>query len=617
MKAAKKNHRIILVSTPWALFNRPSIQLGTLKAYLESQDSNIEVEARHFYLKVAETIGYKLYQAISERTWLAESVYAALLYPEREELIRKVFQKEATGSPIIHKTGFKTLHNRVKEVSEDFISRTDWHASGLIGFSICMCQFTSTIYFIKRIKQENPALNIVVGGSLIVGEEIGNLLDAFPEIDFIVNGEGERPLARLVRHLHKSLSPADITDITGVFTRKNAPNRSPVSFSQMENIDHLPMPDYDDYFNLLRTFSPQKTFFPTLSAETSRGCWWRRSSRFDKRTGCAFCNLNLQWEGYRSKTPEKVVNEIDQLTAKYQILSVAFMDNLLPVKTSPEIFTKLSRLKKDFNLFGEIRATTSKSVLRAMQTAGTREVQIGIEALSSGLLKKMNKGTTAIQNLEIMKNCEELGIANASNLLLCFPGSDELDVAETIRTLEFAMPFRPLRFVHFWLGFGSPVFENPCAFGIQARYNHPNYFSLFPARIARSMRFMIQAYRGDLTFQRKIWQPVKNKVRAWEKTYAELRKGSTPILTFRDGREFLIIRQLRMNADPLTHRLTGSSRAIYLYCRRHRSLQRILNTFPGIPGDQIVRFLNMMVDKRLMFEEKGRYLSLAIRVKSH
>ena len=35
---------------------------------------------------------------------------------------------------------------------------------------------------------------------------------------------------------------------------------------------------------------------------------------------------------------------------------------------------------------------------------------LGIEALATSLLKKLNKGTTAIQNLEIMRDCEALGI---------------------------------------------------------------------------------------------------------------------------------------------------------------------------------------------------------------
>jgi len=252
-----------------------------------------------------------------------------------------------------------------------------------------------------------------------------------------------------------------------------------------------------------------------------------------------------------------------------------------------------------------------------MQAAGTHEVQIGIEALSTRLLKKLNKGTTAIQNLEIMKHCEELGIQNVSNLILHFPGSDHQDVEETLQNLEFALPFRPLRFVHFWLGLGSPVWQDPRAFGLRAVFNHPNYAAIFPSDIFRSMRFMIQAYRGDLGHQRRLWQPVKKKVRAWKKAYAELHKGSllAPILSFRDGRDFLIIRQRQLNTEPMTHRIVGTSRAIYLFCQEHHSLKSILAHFPKVAEERTVPFLRMMVDKKLMFEENGKYLSLAVPVR--
>ncbi len=72
---------VILVSMPWSLFSRPSIQIGTLKAYLKLQLPYLNIAAHHFYLKVAETIGYKLYHSISESTWLAETIYAAMLSP--------------------------------------------------------------------------------------------------------------------------------------------------------------------------------------------------------------------------------------------------------------------------------------------------------------------------------------------------------------------------------------------------------------------------------------------------------------------------------------------------------------------------------------------------------
>ena len=221
--------------------------------------------------------------------------------------------------------------------------------------------------------------------------------------------------------------------------------------------------------------------------------------------------------------------------------------------------------------------------------------------------------------MEIMKHCEALGLAHGSNLILNFPGSERRDVAETLYNLSFALPFRPLRCVHFWLGAYSAVWLDPKKYGVRAVFNHPLYRRIFPPAVADAVPFMIQAYRGDLTVQRKLWQPVKKAVRAWEKSYKQLHGGvfPEPILSYRDGREFMIIRHRRVGADALTHRLTGTSRAIYLYCGRQRSLRAIVGRFPDFGEAQIVPFLKMMVDKKLMFAENDHYLSLAVGVHRH
>ena len=128
---------------------------------------------------------------------------------------------------------------------------------------------------------------------------------------------------------------------------------------------------------------------------------------------------------------------------------------------------------------------------------------------------------------------------------------------------------------------------------------------------------MIQAYRGDLGYQKKIWQPVKKKIAVWQKQYAEIQRdpSNEPILSYRDGRDFIIIRQKRFRSDPAVHRLVGASRRIYLYCRKHRPLKAIFSKFTDIPDDRILEFLKTMVDKKLIFEEKNKYLSLASPVK--
>jgi len=620
---SSKSPSIALISTPWPLYNRPSIQLGALKAFVRSEHPDVEVDARHFYLQLAEALGYRLYQQISERTWLAESIYAALLFPERFEVVEKLFDREARSKPMLKKVGLKKIAVLAKKTSEDFIQAQPWQKYMLAGFSISLCQLTSALYFIKRIKKQCPDLVIVIGGSTFSGATGSRLFELFPQIDLIVNGEGELPLSQLVGWLKASSKLEDLPPIKGI-TRPPSPGNAEdgIAFNQLTDLDRLPPPDYDDYFELLKSFKPASVFFPVLPVEISRGCWWQRPPATGKlgaqvpeqTAGCAFCNLNRQWQGYRCKDPARVTAEIDRLTNKFQTLAVAIVDNVLPRKSARKIFKKTGRLNKDLQMFAEVRAGTPAAELKVMRDAGMQELQIGIEALSTSLLRKLRKGTNAIQNLEIMRNCEAAGIVNRSNLILHFPGSDEKDVAETLYTLEFALPFYPLQTVNFWLGLGSPVWQNPAAYGIKAVYNHPNWSRLFPPIISKSMTFMVQAYRGDLGFQQKIWRPVKEKVAVWQKDYAGLQDPSlkSPVLSLRDGRDFLIIRQRQSAADAMEHRLVGTSRQIYLFCMQPRSLKRIRSRFPSFAEDKIVSFLKMMVDKKLMFAETEKYLSLAV-----
>ena len=219
-----------------------------------------------------------------------------------------------------------------------------------------------------------------------------------------------------------------------------------------------------------------------------------------------------------------------------------------------------------------------------------------------------------MENLQIMKLCEELELVNSSNLILGFPGSDRRDVEETLQNLDYALPFRPVRAVEFWLGLGSPVWQHPHSFGLHAVFNHPNWSILLPPKVAKQVPLMIQAYRGDRMKQKTLWKPVRDRLVEWEKTYEALRyrPNAEPILSYRDGKEFLIIRQQRPNADPMNHRLVGASRRIYLFCRQPRSLAEIVEHFPSFGEKQVRTFLNMMVGKKLMFSENSRYLSLAI-----
>lgn len=615
MLKLERGRDIALVSTPWPLFNRPSIQLGALKAFLLRELPVLSIHTYPLYLSIAEELGYDLYERISERNWPSESVYAALLYPEKSDSIERFWWQRPSGRSLLAGTGnFQKLCRRVKSATDRFLEEVDWRRYILAGFSICFGQLTSSLYLIHRLKKAFPGLKIVAGGSSCASDMGASLLRTFPAIDFVIQGEGERPLVNLVKGLLQSTDTGCQHAFPGILNRRET-REGPASPEQITDLDELPIPEYDDYFRLLASFPLEKRFFPKIPVEISRGCWWRKRSSRGRHAGCAFCNLNLQWEGYRSKSRPRILSELEKLSDRHQALSFSFADNLLPAGDLENIFDHIKELGKQFRLFGEIRAVTSNRILGAMGVAGTEVVQVGVESLSTALLKKLNKGTTAMDNLQIMRDCETPGLPNLNgNLILEFPSSDERDVAETLANLKFAWSFHPLKPIPFWLGYESPVFCDPHAYGIRVTGNHRHYGRLFPPDIVRGLKLMTQGYQGQVRYQRRLWKRVREEAEKWRKRYEALRRapGEGPILSYLDGRTFMLIRERRSDREVISHRLTGTSRKIYLFCQTNRSLHEILSRFPGLQEDRLLPFLHMMAARRLMFNEGSRYLSLAV-----
>ena len=606
--------RVLLISAPWPLFNRPSLPLGALKAYLSATIPHLKTEACHLFLQVANALGYTEYQGVSRRVWRAEAVFSALLYPERADQAESLYTgtlKRGHSAP----ADFQRLVQQVKNVIDDWIGRVDWSALNLVGFSISFCQVTASLYLISRIKAIRPSLPVVVGGSSFSGERSTGLLKVFPHIDYLVVGEGERPLAALLQHLIAP-PPRTLANLPqGVLTQETRVGEG-VPFCQLSRLDRLPVPDYDDYFEILAGFSSERRFFATLPVEASRGCWWRRQDTRGRFRGCAFCNLNLQWQGYRTKRPNQVIREVDHLVQRHQVLSLTFADNAFPINHAGSIFDGIRRLGRDLSIFTELRANTSPALLRTMKQAGVDTIQVGIEALSTPLLAKMNKGVRTIDNLSLMKHCESLSIVNASNLMLHFPDSDDTDVNDTLHALDFARWYRPLKTVSFWLGLESPVHRFARRFHIQSVFNHPNLKKLFPESVAAGVRFMIQGYRGDRKRQQKSWRSVEMKMRQWQKEYACMQRQTRgkPALSFRDGGLFLLIDQHFPDQATERHRLTGISAELYRYCHIPRPLVQVADAFAAHRPEQIRAFFQSMIKKRLMFAEDDCYLSLAVPV---
>ena len=152
---------------PWALFNRPSIQLGSLKAYIESRSHDFSVDTNHPYLEVAAILGPDLYYWISKNPWVSEAIYSPLVFPElaapAEDLSRKYARKADPNTRRLF--DYKNLVKKVKKHLHDWIGSHDWTQYTLIGFSVCFHQFFASLAAARDIKKKHPQAIIVFGGS--------------------------------------------------------------------------------------------------------------------------------------------------------------------------------------------------------------------------------------------------------------------------------------------------------------------------------------------------------------------------------------------------------------------------------------------------------------------
>ncbi len=601
---------------PWSIFNRPSIQLGALKSYLE-READYRVDNYHLYLHLAKTITTELYNRIALSGWAGEALFAPLLFPEKKADAGKLFHQSFTGKRT-SRPNFDALAARVEESCTQWLANINFSHYTLVGFSLCFSQLFASLYLAKKIKEKWSDIPIVFGGSSCSGEIGASLLQHFPAIDYLIDGEGEQQLLDLCHFLtgRAESPPNKISPLPPIpATETNTADKTNKAIKAMPplQLGQLPYPDYTPYFQEMQKLFPQQPFIPLLPIEFSRGCWWNK---------CTFCNLNLQWQNYRFKDSDRMVEETLHLAEKHESLHFTFTDNALPPKEADHFFNSLLTQELDIDFFAEIRGITEPDRLQLYSRAGLKTVQVGIEALSTSLLAKMAKGTTTIDNIAVMKMCSATGIRMEGNLITDFPGTTEEEIAETLRNLDFVLPFLPLQAATFFLGYGSPLHAGAARknktknFPIQRVIPHAKNRLLFPGDYLQSMLMLINSYQGDKKLQHRLWQPVKRKIRVWQDFHQHRIASEQHSLYYRDGRTFLIIRQEHPTRTPLLHRLRGTSRKIYLACARPEKIDRLLRAFPQITDQALRKFINQMCDKRLMFQEDERVLALAVRYSS-
>ncbi len=600
----RKPGSVLLISMPFPMAHTPSIQLGTLSAYLKKE--SIAVETCHAYLDCLDYIGPEIYYAISF-AMAGEILHPALMYPKHFNQNRTLFEKKFSdlvkAMPGDDKPSFRETLDRLSKFNQDLLERIDFSNYALIGFSTTYDQLGASVYLSREMKKRFPQSKIVFGGAHCTGDLGVGLLKTFSEIDFIVSGEGELTLAALLRRL----DTGDFQDIPGLGWRRNGTiTMNPCSREPMR-MDHLPIPDYDEYFRRLEQIPKRLrrwlSGFVSLPLEGSRGCWWRK---------CSFCNLNAQYEHYRVKALDQILSEVETLVDRCACQSLMFVDNVQRAKGFGALLKGLADLKKDLNIFMEIRADRlRKDHCEWMRKAGVRFVQIGIEAFSSSMLGRMKKGVSVIENIAALKYCQENGILPLYNILIRYPNETQIDLEETRSNLAFLKSFVPPVSIHpVKLRHGSPIYTAPRDYNVKDFHPPLDGGWRFPDAVWQTLKLF--------DFDHTLYHPPPTRESQWRRMFADwLAEGKDrvagPLLFYQDSGHFMSITDLR-HETTLKQPLNGLERRLFLFCDSIQTRQAIYDHFKDIDPQVLDETLEKWIASHWMLAENDRFLSLAVKL---
>jgi len=603
---------VLFAVLPFADINRPAIGVSLLKAAIARRGFSSRVE--YFNLDLAERLGYDLYHSIANslapESLVGEWFFADVVFEEglphgsdyaSRVLVRHVASGDAAATIVAAR---RHRHDFV-ELCAQQIQR---HGPRIVGFTTTFHQTCACLAVARRLKALPDPPVIVFGGANCEGEMGRQLLQSFTWIDYVCLGEGDVAFPALVeRLLHDGYREPP----PGIVGRGSPVDGGPPE--TIRDLDSLPIPDYDEYFERVKASPLRSDLKIDLLIETARGCWWGAKQH------CTFCGLNGSTMAFRSKSAGRTFAELGELSRRYGVKRVASVDNILDMKYLTTVFPRLRDSDLDLELFYEVKANLRYEQLELLRAGGMRSIQPGIESFSDEALRLMRKGCTALQNIQLLRWCEELGIEVAWNILVGFPGEspDEYQrMAELIPLLTHLPPpagCSPVRLDRF-----SPFFVQPAAFGLKRVRPASAYFYVYPlgrkdlTRLAYFFDFDYADGRLPHEYARGVRYEVQRWWEVWSPDPARrVHLDAVPS----DGD--LVITDTRPVATARLHHLTGLMAQVYLICDSAQTVSSLSRHLGNTVAEDVIRrALGHCVEAKLMVERGSHYLSLAVLKKS-
>ncbi|MCJ7596188.1 MAG: radical SAM protein [Desulfobacterales bacterium] len=311
------------------------------------------------------------------------------------------------------------IHKRPHEIRETLLAKKP----DVIGFSILHANRWGGIEIARTAKELDPTVKIVFGG---IGASFlwEHFLRHFPEVDFVVLGEGEFTFLSLIKYLEKE-TEEKLEDIMGIAYRKHGNIERTEDAEYLQNLDMLPI--------------PAKSFL-YRHVSSSRGCPWN----------CTFCGSPQFWgRKVRFRSPEHFVLELEILYQK-GITFFYFSDDTFTMnkKRVIEICKRIIERGLDITWYAISRVNdVNGDVLAWMRKAGCIQISYGIESGSEEIRDSLNKDIKKNQIKKAFSLTTKYGILPRAYFIYGCPGETWETIQDTLNLIQEIKPLSTVFYI--------------------------------------------------------------------------------------------------------------------------------------------------------------------------
>jgi len=298
--------------------------------------------------------------------------------------------------------------------------------AGIIGFTVHFSSSWASLALARKIKERDKTRIIVFGGPDCARQLRGDYYIRQECVDIVVHGEGEKPLLEIIEKAQKQ---ERIEEIKGGLVLKDGKIIEGGYLPGIEDLDTLPIPDYSDFkedIDLRLYREPHR-----LDIFDSHSC----------PTHCHFCSEWQFWGKFRSKSGERIFEEVRTHMARFpQVNYFYFIGSLVNGDISAlEEFCDLvtqSALKITWAGQAVIRQEMTPALLGKMKDSGCSWLGYGIESGSPRLLERVNKKFSLEEAARVLRDTKAAGISTQANFMFGIPGETKEDFQGTLDFLK-------------------------------------------------------------------------------------------------------------------------------------------------------------------------------------